>query len=221
MNDLNFKEFLKKVVLETTPEDQKDITFFELRDWADSEFVGIPSCEVQRYVDKNIPIWLESQETAQTFVKNLCEIELKQLGIRSAAIAARHAVENYWNNVEGDNRPIAAVELLEKWLSDETSVSQEELRTTGNAAWAAAYAARAAANSARAAAYAAANAAAYAAAYSAAYATVYATAYSAAYSANAANAAGYAANAEICEIIQDKLPKFNFEDLVRWEYFPG
>ena len=206
MNDLNFKDFLKTVVLETTPEDERNDTFFGLKDWVDSEFIGIPSSEIQRHVDKNIEIWLESQETARTFVENLCKIELKQLGIRSAAIASRHAVENYWNNVEGDNRPIAAVELLEKWLSDETSVSKKELRTTGYAAWAA--------NAAWAA--------------SAAWAAAWA-ANAAPWAANAARAAASAAawaadagnNKEVCNIIQDKLPKFNFEDLVRWKYFPG
>jgi len=206
MNDLNFKDFLKVVVLETTLEDERDDTFFGLKDWVEVGFIGIPSSEVQRYIDKNIPIWLESQETAQTFVKNLCEIELKQLGIRSAAISARFTVEKNWKN-KNDNRPIATVELVEKWLKDETSVSKEELRTAGNAtAWAAADAAWAAAWAAADAAWAAA---------------------SAAYAARAAASAAYAggntsgSNREVCDVIRAKLPKFNFEDLVRWKYFSG
>jgi len=214
MNDLGFKDFLKTVVLETTPEDEKDDTFFGLKDWVDTEFIGIPSGEVQRCVDKNIEIWLESQETARTFVKNLCEIELKQMGIRSAAVAARYAVEKYWKNI-GDNRPMAAVELVEKWLKDETdSVSVEELRAAanvaalaGNEAWVAeGYAAGWAG-------YAAAN-------------VVYAAAWAADAAVNSANYAIYAAvtsvsNKEVYDIILEKLPKFNFEDLVRWKYFPG
>jgi len=204
MNNLDFKNFLKTVVLETTPEDEKDDTFFELKDWVDSEFIGIPSSEVQRYVDKNIPIWLESQETAETFVKNLCKIELKQLGIRSAAIAARHAVEKYWENTGNGKEPMAAVELVEKWLCDENSVCKDELRTAGNAA---AHTAVSPANAA----WAAANAAVYPAN----------AVYAARAAANAAYAAAASSNREVCEIIREKLPKFNFEDLAQWKYFLG
>jgi hypothetical protein len=218
MYNLTFKEFLRQVVIPCTPEDQRDSVFFEFEEWADSDFTGIPSTEVQHLVDLNIPVWLNDFDNADIFAENLCEMHSKELVIRFAAIVARYAIEKCWGNTE-DTSPIRAVELVEKLLENENSVTVKELNATADtAANAAADATADAAYSAANAAVKAADAAVYAAANPAAYAT-YAT-----YAGNAAASAGYwsakaTSNKEVCQITVEKLPKFCYEDLLRCGYF--
>ena len=116
-------------------------------------------------------------------VYELSEVEV-YLGVIShqtlvffATDFADYAIQNYAKKIIPEAE--ACIRLTRKWLEDRESVSDEELRTASNAAYAAANAAYAAANAV----YAAANAV-YAAA-NAAYAAA-----NAVYAAYAANAAG-------------------------------
>jgi hypothetical protein len=199
MNNLNFSNFLREVVIPATPEDQKDSVYFEFQEWASNWFRGIPSTEVQRLVDLNVPIWLSTHDDARNFAKKLCKIQTKELGIRAAVIAARYVIEKCWRIDSENTRPIQAVELVEKWLEDESSVSIETLRELayskvldGEAmysAWAA-----------------------YTTAEAATYSSMSSTAYALQYAARATS------QKEICQVIVDKLPRFCYEDLLRWGY---
>ena len=201
MNNLGFKDFLREVAIPTTPEDEKDSVYFELVEWANSKFVGVPSVEVQQMVDLNIPVWLGSFNNAEDIMEQLCKIQGGKSGVRTAVIAARYIVEKYCE----DEKQTRAVELVEKWLEDESSVTAKELST-------AAYEA-VGANSA----------VAYATADAAWAAELEITDFN-----RGENnftmftmfwAARITSHKEICEVIVEKLPKFRYEDLLQRGYF--
>ena len=115
---------------------------------------------------------------------------LVRMACQCARLALPHAKA-------GESRPLAAIELAERWANGDETVTRQQLRAAAYATTTAA-AAAAAAYAAATAAYAAADAAAaaYAAATAAAAAAAYAAAAAAAYAAAAAAADAYAAAAD-------------------------
>ena len=211
LNNYPLIGFLRYVVTQSTPEDQKDSVYFEFEEWANSGCVGIPSTEVQRMVDQTIPVWLPMHNDAEYFAKKLCKMQVKELGIRAAAIAARYSVEKCWKNTE-DKRPVKAVELVEKWLEDKNSVSFQELDEAAemleNIAWNGTETASLEWNAVN-------------AASDSVFSITRRQDWSASY---VTRAIGYfsvraTSDEELCKVIAEKLPKFCYEDLLRWGYF--
>jgi hypothetical protein len=204
MKNLNFKLFLSEVVIPTTPEDQKDSVFFEFKEWIESGFKGVPSTEVQRLVDKNMPVWFSDFDNAVEFISQIWKTLGKKVAIQITVAVARYVVEKHWKNTE-DQSQIRAVELAEKWLKDESSVTASELEAAGNEAI----------SEGSAIAYMAGDAA-----WTAGYATGPSKIRGASYAEFTMHwAAKSTSQKEVCEVIFEKLPRFCYEDLFQWGYF--
>lgn len=134
MNDLNIKDFFREVVIPTTPEDERDSTFFELVEWANSGFSGVPSVDVQRLVDKTIPVWLESHSCSDFLICQIENMDRKKLALKASIIAVEYAVEKTKVYTTGPEI-YEALKLINQFYEDEASVSLDKLQELEDRIW--------------------------------------------------------------------------------------
>jgi hypothetical protein len=195
------KRFLVFNILFETSEDEKNSVYFEFKEWAKTNFSGIPSVEVQRLVDKNIPLWFANFDNIDSLLEKLNVFHFEKLGINASAISARYVTENYWKNKE-DKRLIKAVELVEAWLKNNNSVTREELLQATNKV------------------YSAGNFGHSTCGESSTAWVAYSTATTVLMVAKYQKSKPVEFNEkEICKVVAEKLPYFCYEDLLEWGYF--
>lgn len=217
MYNLKLEEFLSKVVIPSTPNDQQDSCWFELVDWVMNNYQGVPSAELQRLIDREIPVWLQSFDNASALAESLFEMSCRQ-ALWAGAIAARYAVENVWELYSENKAPLEAVQTIEFHLKNTDShVFDKSLLQAGGGAWSAVNFSGLRRNYLQ---------------------NMYNSAmvpYHVSYAAYWENdstecrqaifgierAVAATSDKEICQVIVEKMPKFCFEDLLRWEYFKG
>jgi hypothetical protein len=119
----SFKIFLLDYCSEE-PEasDQQDDNFYELRDWVFSDFKdGIPSSSVQREIDKQIQPWMNTQKkNAERFLEFLFDMSPAELAFPSALALCRYLASFAKLNEEVEpefkGKEIEAFVLIERVL---------------------------------------------------------------------------------------------------------
>ena len=118
----SFKVFLLDYCGEGHYLDEEGDDFYELRDWVVSDFKsGIPSSSVQRRIDKLIKHWLSRQSLPEGFLENLFDMSPTELAFPSALALCRHlaSVAKINEEVEPEfkGKEIEAFVLVERVLT--------------------------------------------------------------------------------------------------------